>query len=107
MTLLSQRAGAVLTLILVSMACKSAEPEWPRENAPQLYRTVRNWAQFPDVQGIVWPAAVTAVEPDGRGHIYVIYRCRQNSCAGRAEDPILKFDTSGKLGRARLATVPR
>ncbi len=97
MTLLSQRAGAVLTLILASMACMSAEPVWPVENAPQSYRTVRNWGQFPDVQGIVWPAALTAVEPDRSGNIYVIYRCRDNSCAGRTEDPILKFDKAGKL----------
>ena len=33
--------------------------------------------------------------PDG--NIYVIHRCNENSCAGRPEPPILKFDKSGKL----------
>src|SRR5580700_3056639 len=62
------------------------------EKLPQTYRTIRDWAQFPAVKGIVWPAAVTAIEPDRTGNIYVIYRCVENSCAGRSEDPILKFD---------------
>ena len=43
-------------------------------------------------------AAVRAVEPapDGKT-IYVVHRCFENSCEGRSEDPILKFDTSGRL----------
>src|SRR5437660_6542976 len=58
------------------------------------YRTVRDWAQPPN--GAPW-AAVTAVEVAPDGSIYVIHRCRDNSCAGRTEPPILKFDKSGKL----------
>ena len=88
---------ATVALVLVAVACMGAEPFRPQEKLPQTYRTVRNWGQMPDVKGIAWPAAVTAIEPDGRGHIYVVYRCHENSCAGRTEDPILKFDTSGKL----------
>ena len=34
--------------------------------------------------------------PDGKT-IYVVHRCFENSCEGRSEDPILKFDTSGRL----------
>ena len=75
----------------------NAQEKQPFEKLPQPYRTIRDWAQFPAVQGIVWPAAVTAVEPDHAGNIYVVYRCFDNSCAGRTEDPILKFDRSGKL----------
>src|SRR5579862_6416808 len=45
-------------------------------------------------------AAVTAVEPSPDGSIYVIHRCFANSCAGRTEPPILKFDKSGKLLRS-------
>jgi hypothetical protein len=74
-----------------------AQENQPFEKLPQPYRTLRDWAQFPAVHGIVWPAAVTAVEPDHAGHIYVVYRCLENSRAGRTEDPILKFDRSGKL----------
>jgi DNA-binding beta-propeller fold protein YncE len=40
---------------------------------------------------------VTAVEPAPDGSIYVIHRCFANSCAGRTEAPILKYDRSGKL----------
>jgi DNA-binding beta-propeller fold protein YncE len=91
------RAGSALLLILLTMVVGGVEPSRPQEALPQLYRTVRNWGQFTDVQGIIWPGAVTAIEPDGRGHIYVVYRCHENTCADRNENPILKFDTNGKL----------
>ena len=42
-------------------------------------------------------AAVTAVEPSADGTIYVVHRCFANSCAGRKEAPILKYDASGRL----------
>lgn len=63
-------------------------------NLPQPYRTVTDWAHPP--HGLPW-AAVTGVEAGADGNIYVLYRCHENSCAGRPEDPILKFDKSGKL----------
>ena len=65
-----------------------------RNDLPQPYRTTRDWAQPPG--GTPW-AAVTAVEPSPDGSIYVIHRCFANSCAGRPEPPILKYDTGGKL----------
>ena len=46
-----------------------------------------------------WPA-VTAVEPAPDGTIYVVARCFENSCEGRSEPPILKYDASGKLLKA-------
>jgi sugar lactone lactonase YvrE len=61
---------------------------------PNPYRTIRDWAQLPD--GMEW-AAVTAMEPARDGAIYVVHRCHENSCAGRPEPPILKFDKSGRL----------
>ncbi len=66
----------------------------PANDLPQPYRTVREWAQLP--AGFKW-AAVTAVEPAPDGSVYVVHRCAGNSCAGRSEAPILKFDASGKL----------
>jgi sugar lactone lactonase YvrE len=42
-------------------------------------------------------AAVTAVESAPGGVIYVVHRCFANSCAGRSEPPILKFDSGGRL----------
>lgn len=61
---------------------------------PNPYWAVRDWARTP--AGFQW-ASVTAVEPSPDGTVYVIQRCFENSCAGRSEPPILKFDRSGKL----------
>ncbi|GEM_PF-47115 len=72
----------------------------PSDDLPRLYQTIRDWAQLPPgAQSRLprWPAAVTAVEPAPDGTVYVVYRCFENSCAGRGEDPILKYDRSGKL----------
>src|SRR5579871_818279 len=73
------------------------DPNKPLNDLPTPYRTVRDWGQLP--AGMKW-AAVTAVEPSPDGSIYVIHRCFANSCAGRTEPPILKFDKSGKLLRS-------
>src|SRR5678815_217503 len=78
----------VLILMLLQTDIK------PINDLPNPYRTVRDWAKPP--AGAPW-AAVTAVEPAPDGSIYVIHRCFENSCAGRKEPPILKFDKSGKL----------
>jgi DNA-binding beta-propeller fold protein YncE len=66
----------------------------PRNDLPQPYRTTRDWGELPP--GVKW-AAVTAVEPAPDGTIYVVHRCFANSCAGRSEAPILKYDANGKL----------
>lgn len=67
-----------------------------RNDLPRPYSTQRDWGELPD-DTAEW-GAVTAVEPspDGR-FIYVVHRCNGNSCDGRHEDPILKFDYQGKL----------
>src|ERR1700682_328391 len=69
----------------------------PINELPNPYRTVRDWGHPPN--GAPW-AAVTAVEVAPDNSIYVIHRCKDNSCAGRPEPPILKFDASGKLLKA-------
>ncbi len=66
----------------------------PQNDLPQPYRTTRNWGELPP--GVKW-AAVTAVEPAPDGNLFVIHRCFANSCAGRAEAPILRYDATGKL----------
>jgi len=65
----------------------------PLNDLPNPYVTVRDWARPPNG---VW-AAVTAVEGTSDGGVFVIHRCAENSCAGRTEPPILKFDKTGKL----------
>src|SRR4051794_14600203 len=71
-----------------------AQSSPPRNDLPQPYRTTRDWGQLP--AGVKW-AAVTAIEPTPDGSIFVIHRCFANSCAGRSEAPILKYDANGKL----------
>jgi DNA-binding beta-propeller fold protein YncE len=65
-----------------------------RNDLPQPYRTTRDWGELP--AGVKW-AAVTAIEPSPDGSIFVVHRCFANSCAGRSEAPILKYDASGRL----------
>ena len=67
----------------------------PRNDLPQPYRTTRDWGQLPSSM-TKWPA-VTAVEVARDGTVYVVERCVDNSCEGRSEPPILKYDASGRL----------
>jgi sugar lactone lactonase YvrE len=71
-----------------------ADADSPRNDLPQPYRTRRDWGELPG--GVKW-AAVTAVEPSPDGSVYVVHRCFANSCSGRSEAPILKFNADGRL----------
>src|SRR5712671_1038613 len=75
----------------------------PRNDLPQPYKTTRDWGQLP--AGTAKWAAVTAIEAAPDGSLYVIHRCSANSCVGRPEPPILKFDQNGKLLKAFGAGV--
>ncbi len=83
--------------LCLPVALFSESSSAPRNDLPQPFRTTRDWGQLP--AGLKW-AAVTAVEPAPDGTIYVIHRCFANSCSGRSEPPILKFDASGRLLKA-------
>ncbi len=62
---------------------------------PNPYRTIENWFKLPP--GRAW-GSTSAVEIDADGRsIWVAERCGVNSCAGKTDAPILKFDPSGKL----------
>jgi len=89
-TIICAALAVTVTAILALAQASNA----PRNDLPQPYRTTRDWGQLPP--GVKW-AAVTAVEPAPDGTIYVIHRCFANSCAGRPEAPILKYDAAGKL----------
>jgi len=71
------------------------ESRSPRNDLPQPYRTTRDWGELPPSIS-KWPA-VTAVEVARDGTIYVVERCNDNSCEGRREPPILKYNAQGKL----------
>jgi sugar lactone lactonase YvrE len=90
---------ACLWILAAATAVFAQGPgEQPRNDLPNPgYRTVRDWGKPPG--GLPW-AAVTAVEVSPDGSIYVIHRCKDNSCDNRPEAPILKFDKNGKLLKA-------
>jgi len=73
---------------------RAQQKDAPRNDLPQPYHTTRGWGELP--AGVKW-AAVTAVEASPDGNIYVIHRCFANSCAGRTEAPVLKYNSAGKL----------
>ena len=62
---------------------------------PNPYRTVEHWLQLPE--GRLWGStSAVDIDRDGRG-IWVAERCGANTCAGKTDAPILKFDADGKL----------
>src|SRR3954464_1443249 len=85
---------AFIVLATAAVCATLAAQSAPRNDLPQPYRTTRDWGRLP--AGTSW-AAVTAVEPAPDGRIYVVHRGSDNSCAGRNEPPILKFDSHGAL----------
>ena len=88
------RLFVFLIVATTARAGGAPQSDAPRNDLPQPYRTTRDWGELPS--GVKW-AAVTAVEPAPGGIIYVVHRCFANSCAGRSEAPILKYDANGKL----------
>ena len=91
------RAAAIATMVAVS-GVVFAQTGAPTNNLPNAYQRVGNWAKMP--AGRFWGAAAGVdIDPDGKS-VWVAERCAQNSCAGSNLDPILKFDSSGKLVKA-------
>lgn len=74
-----------------------AQASYPAPNTgPNPFKTIANWAQLPDGRKWGSTAGVT-VGPDG--NIWAYDRCGANSCADSDLDPIVEFDTTGKLLR--------
>ena len=84
--------------IALALVLVAAQPgPSPTNDAPNPYRTVENWAQLPE--GRKW-GSLSAVEIDKDGKsIWVAERCGGNSACldSPTVDPILKFDSSGRL----------
>jgi DNA-binding beta-propeller fold protein YncE len=89
---------ALVAAALIDPSVRAQQGRGVRNDLPQPYRTTRDWGQLPPSMK-KWPA-VTAVEPAPDGTVYVVERCADNSCTGRPEPPILKFDANGKLLKA-------
>ena len=88
----------MLLLLVAALQLSTAQSaSSPTNDAPNPYRTVENWAQLPE--GRKW-GSLSAVEIDKDGKsIWVAERCGGNSACldSPTVDPILKFDSSGKL----------
>ena len=83
-------ARRLIVLAGILVAVVNAQPN----SQPNPYRTVANWGQLPE--GRTW-GSTSAVDVDRAGNLWVAERCGANTCAGKTDAPILKFDPSGKL----------
>ena len=96
--LVSRWLTACCAVATASVALVAQGPGGPRNDLPQPYRTTRDWGALPASMAR-WPA-VSAVEVARDGTVYVVERCADNTCEGRPEPPILKYDASGTLLKA-------
>ena len=85
--------GAMMAV--AALATASARAEAPPNSQPNPFRTLENWFKLP--AGRMW-GSTSAVDIDRDGaSIWVAERCGANTCAGKMDPPILKFDQSGTL----------
>ncbi|HEY2843525.1 MAG TPA: peptidyl-alpha-hydroxyglycine alpha-amidating lyase family protein [Bryobacteraceae bacterium] len=81
----------IATAVLSGGAALAQAPN----SQPNPYATMAGWFKLPE--GRMW-GSTSAVEIDRDGaSLWVAERCGANSCAGKMDPPILKFDASGKL----------
>jgi len=67
----------------------------PTNDRPNPYQTVEGWAKMPE--GRAWGStSAVAIDKDGVS-IWVAERCGANSCLESNLNPILEFDSTGKL----------
>ena len=86
--------GALVAVAALWTVHAHAQASYAAPNdAPNLYRTVVNWAQLPDNRKWGSTAGVD-IAPDGT--IWAYDRCGANSCAASPLAPVLHFDKSGK-----------
>src|SRR5687767_1544795 len=70
----------------------------PVNKLPNPYKTIANWAKFPN--GRTWGStAGVDIAPDGKT-VWAIDRCGSNTCVGSDLDPILQYDGNGRLLKA-------
>jgi sugar lactone lactonase YvrE len=91
----SALVAAVLFLPAARMEAQKQPDAKPTNDLPNPYRTIEGWAKMPE--GRTW-GSTSAVDIDRDGvSIWVAERCGENNCAASNLDPILKFDSTGKL----------
>ena len=76
----------------------AAATAFGQNSYPDPYTTIEGYFHLP--AGRVWGAtSAVDIDPDGKT-IWVAERCGANSCAGKMDPPVLKFDTAGILLRS-------
>lgn len=84
-----------MMLIAAAIAAAPMEAQAPVNDLPNPYRTVEGWARMPE--GRTWGStSAVAIDRDGVS-IWVAERCAENSCVDSNLDPVLKFDSTGRL----------
>jgi NHL repeat len=105
-------AFAIAAVVALTGTAALSQAIAPTNSAPNPYRTVEGWAKMPE--GRIWGStAAVDIDPDGTS-IWVAERCSAQgfipasrmvegqpfNCDGMDLDPILKFDSTGKLVKA-------
>ena len=87
-------AAGALAIIGAAIAQNLPAPN----SQPNPYNTVEGWFHLP--AGRPWGAtSAVDIDPDGKT-IWVAERCGANTCVGKMDPPVLKFDTAGLLIRS-------
>ena len=88
--------AAVIAGITLPGMCAFAQQPYGPNNAPNLYKFTYGWAQLPDRRKF---GAVVGVDMDRDGKsVWAFDRCESaTDCSKSTLDPIMKFDSTGKL----------
>src|SRR6266481_8415189 len=87
-------ASVAAALMLLPVAARAQASYQPKNDEANPYKPGVSFGQLPD--GRKWGStAGIDFAPDGT--IWAYDRCGANTCVGSMADPILHFDTSGKL----------
>jgi len=82
-----------LSVAATSLHAQATMP--PTNDAPNPYQKITDWAKMPE--GRAWGStSAVAIDKDGVS-VWVAERCGTNSCVGSNLDPVLKFDSTGKV----------
>lgn len=73
----------------------------PLNHLPNPYIRVQPWGELPsgdfDIRDYEGRPSFIGAEEGPDGHIYALTRCMANSCTGRSEPPLLKYDADGRI----------
>ena len=92
------RTSIAVAAAIVAASVVAAGQGVPVPNSqPNPYGAGQSWGQLPAGRPY---GNTSAVHVDARGTVWVADKCGDATCTGRTEDPILAFDSSGKLLRS-------